>query len=430
MDAMMKPSTLALSLVLAIGASAPQETADARVGRVIADARFQAAMAAIDRDHDRLVAETITLNEIPAPPFAEDKRGAAYLEMLRKHGLADVERDEIGNVMGIRRGTNPPGGPLLALVAHLDTVFPESTDVTVKRSGTRLTAPGIGDNTRSLAVLLAIVRAMEAAGLRTAGDIIFVGNVGEEGLGDLRGVKHLMLKGKYKDRIKQFIAVDGVGSGAGIATGGTGSKRYRVAFKGPGGHSYGAFGLVNPAFAMGDAIQKFAAIKVPSSPKTTFNVGVVGGGTSVNSIPFETWMEVDMRSESPLELEKVETAFLMLVKQAVDEENKARSTREGPVAADIKLIGDRPSGQTPRESLIVQTAAAAVRSVGLTPQFSFSSTDANLPISLGIPAIRMNSGASGDRAHALEEWIDVEKTASLRGIRVLFATILAMAELR
>jgi acetylornithine deacetylase/succinyl-diaminopimelate desuccinylase-like protein len=181
---------------------------------------------------------------------------------------------------------------------------------------------------------------------------------------------------------------------------------------------------------MGAAIQKFATIKVPSTPKTTFNVGVVGGGTSVNSIPFEMWMDVDMRSESPLELEKLETAFLMLVKQAVDEENKARSTRQGPVAADVKLIGDRPSGETPRSALLVQTAGAAVRSVGLTPQFSFSSTDANLPISLGIPAIRMNSGASGDRAHALEEWIDVEKTASLRGIRALLTTILAMAELR
>ena len=251
--------------------------------------------------------------------------------------------------MGIRRGTAAAGGPILAMVAHLDTVFPEGTDVTVKREGTRLTAPGIGDNTRSLAVLLALIRAMDEARIQTAGDILFVGNVGEEGLGDLRGVKFLMQKGKYRDRIKQFIAVDGSGEGS-IVNGGVGSKRYRVTFKGPGGHSYGAFGLVNPAFAMGAAMQKFSTLRVPDKPKTTFNVGVVGGGTSVNSIPFESWMEVDMRSESPLELEKVETAFLMMVRQAVDEENKARSTRQGALTADVRLVGDRPSGETPNDS--------------------------------------------------------------------------------
>jgi tripeptide aminopeptidase len=425
-----KSTTFIAILGLSVTALAAQDTPDARVQRVVTDARFKAAMAVLDRDHDRLIADIITLTEIPAPTFAEERRGAAYLDMLRAHKLADVERDEIGNVMGIRRGTNTAGGPLIAVVAHLDTVFPEGTDVKVRRTGTRLTAPGVGDNTRSLAVLLAMIRAMDEAGLRTAGDLLFVGNVGEEGLGDLRGVKHLLLKGKYKDRIKQVVAVDGAGEGGSIVNGGVGSKRYRVAFKGPGGHSYGAFGLVNPAFAMGAAMQKFSTITVPTSPKTTFNVGVVGGGTSVNSIPIETWMEVDMRSESPLELEKVETAFLMMVRQAVDEENRARSTREGPLAADVKLIGDRPSGQTPRSAAIVQTAAAAARAAGATPQFTFSSTDANLPISLGMPAIRLNSGGTGDRAHSLDEWIDVTKASSLRGIQVLLATLLALAELR
>jgi tripeptide aminopeptidase len=411
-------------------AAAVQDTPEARVQRVLSDARYGAAIKAIDRDHDRLVSEIIKLTEIPAPPFMEDKRGAAYLEMLRAHKLTDVERDEIGNVMGIRRGANAAGGPLVAVVAHLDTVFPEGTDVTVKRVGTRLTAPGVGDNTRSLAVLLALLRAMDETNIRTASDILFVGNVGEEGLGDLRGVKYLLQKGKYKDRIKQFIAVDGSGEGTSIANGGVGSKRYRVTFKGPGGHSYGAFGLVNPAFAMGAAMQKLSAIPVPQSPKTTFNVGVVGGGTSVNSIPFETWMEVDMRSESPVELEKLETAFLMIVRQSADDENKARSTREGKLAADIKLVGDRPSGQTPRTSPIVQMAVAASKSVGATPSLVFSSTDANVPISMGIPAIRLGSGGTGDRAHALEEWIDVEKTSSLKGIRALLATLLAVAEIR
>jgi len=428
----MRKALLILPLVVGVlaAASAEQETADARIKRVTSDPRFNAAMAAIDRDHDRLVSEIVTLTEIPAPPFKEERRGSAYLEMLRQHRLTDVERDEIGNVMGIRRGANPPGGPLLAVVAHLDTVFPEGTDVKVKRNGTRLAAPGVGDNTRSLAVLLALIRAMDEAGIRTAGDILFVGNVGEEGLGDLRGVKYVFQKGRYRDRIKQFIAVDGTGDGGSIVNGGVGSRRYRVTFKGPGGHSYGAFGLVSPAFAMGAAMQKFSTITVPATPKTTFNVGVVGGGTSVNSIPFETWMEVDMRSESPLELEKIETAFLMLVRQAVEEENRARSTREGVISADAKLVGDRPSGQTPADAAIVQVAAASARAAGVTPRFGFSSTDANLPISLGIPAIRMTSGGTGDRAHALDEWIDVDKTSSLRGIRVLLATVIALAELR
>ena len=416
-------------LILAASALglAPQETPDARAKRVISDPRFVQAIAVIDRDHDRLVSEIIKLTEIPAPPFLEDKRGAAYLEMLKAHGLTAVERDEVGNVMGLRRGTAPAGGPVLAVVAHLDTVFPEGTNVTVKREGTRLTAPGVGDNTRSLAVLLAMIRAMDEAKIQTSGDILFVGSVGEEGQGDLRGVKYLMQKGKYKDRIKQFLAVDGAGSGESMANGGVGSKRYRVAFKGPGGHSWSAFGLVNPAFAMGAAMQKFGALTVPTTPKTTFSVGVVGGGTSVNSIPFETWMEVDMRSESPLELEKLETQFLMIVKQAAADENRARATTNGSITADIKLMGDRPSGQTPETSPIARTAAATLRALGMTPRFNYASTDANIPISLGIPALRLNSGGTDGQAHSLEEWTDVEKTASLKGIRPLLGTILTLA---
>jgi len=405
--------------------SAVQETPDARVKRITTDARFTAAMAAIDRDHDRLVAEIIALTEIPAPPFKEGKRAEAFLQMLRQHGLADVEQDPEGNVMGVRRGTG--GGPLVAIVAHLDTVFPEGTNVTVKREGSRLIAPGVGDNSRSLAVMLALIRAMDGAGIRTAGDMLFVGNVGEEGLGDLRGTKYLLKQGKYKDRITQFIALDGSGPGGDIVTGAVGSKRYRVTFKGPGGHSYTAFGLVNPAFAMGAAMQRLSQIRVPGAPKTTLNVGVVGGGTSVNTIPREMWMEVDMRSESPLELEKLETAFLMLVRASVEEENRARSTAEGVIEADIKLVGDRPSGQTRPDALIVRVATLSASAAGLTPTVGFSSTDANLPISLGIPAVRLNSGGQSDRAHALDEWIDVEKNGSVRGIRILLATILALA---
>jgi tripeptide aminopeptidase len=339
--------------------------------------------------------------------------------------------DAEGNVMGLRAGTAPRAGTrprsIIAIAAHLDTVFPEGTNVKVRREGTKLHAPGVGDDTRSLAVLLAMIRAMDAAKIQTQSDILFIGNVGEEGPGDLRGVKYLFNKGKYKGRIAMFISADGTDTGNEIVNGAVGSKRYRVTFKGPGGHSYSDFGIVSPAFAMANAMKKFGALKVPASPKTTFSMGVVGGGTSVNSIPFETWMDIDMRSESRAELDKIDTAFKALVAEAVAEENAARSTAQGKISVDLKLTGDRPSGHTPETSVITQTAAASVRAFGLQPTFTFSSTDSNVPISLGIPAITLDAGGTSDRAHALDEWIDVEKTSSLRGMQIMLATLLTLA---
>lgn len=423
----MRPAIACCVTALLTAAFAVQEALPAKVNRIANDTGFRTAMAAIDRDHDRLIAEIITITEIPAPPFKEDARGQAYLQMLRQHGLSDVERDTEGNVLGIRRGTGPAGGPLVAIVAHLDTVFPEGTDVRVKREGTRLSAPGIGDNTRSLAVLLAMIRAMQEARIQTPMDILFVADVGEEGLGDLRGVKYLLQKGRYKDRIKSFIALDGSDTGSDIVIGAVGSRRYQVTFNGPGGHSLSAFGIVSPAFAMASAMQKLGQIAVPKIPRTTFNVGRVGGGTSVNAIPKDMWMEVDMRSESPMELEKLEALFLKSIRDSVVEENRARSTAEGAISTDVKLIGARPGGRTREDSPIAQIAWQAARSAGLTPAFTFSSTDANLPISLGIPAIRLNSGGTSDRAHAPDEWIDVEKSASVKGIRVVLLTLMALA---
>jgi len=419
---------IAVLLTLLFVPQAPHTEYDAAVARVAAHPKLAAAMAVIERDHDRLINEIITLTEIPAPPFKEDKRGAAYLEMLRAAKLTSIERDAEGNVIGLRKGTGT--GPLIAIAAHLDTVFPEGTDVKVKRDLTRLAAPGIGDDTRSLAVLLAMVRAMDAAGIQTTSDILFIGNVGEEGPGDLRGVKYLFQKGAYKDRIKMFISMDGAGGGDDIVTGAVGSRRYRVTFKGPGGHSYGAFGLDSPAFAIGNAMKKVGTIQAPAQPKTTYGVGVIGGGTSVNSIPFESWMEIDMRSESPAELQKVEAQFKAMMQQAADEENAARSTEQGKITVELKLIGDRPSGQTPADSPIVVTAGAAVRAVEMKPRFSYSSTDANIPISMGIPAVTIDSGGRGGRAHATDEWIDVEKTSSVKGIRAAMLLVLTLAGLQ
>jgi tripeptide aminopeptidase len=382
-----------------------------------------AATAFIRSDQDRFVKELITLTEVPSPPFKEQARAAAFAGLLRQSGLAGVETDPEGNVMALRKGA---GRGLLVVNAHLDTVFPEGTDVRVKRQGTRLSAPGVGDDTRGLALLLSLVRAMDAARIQTASDILFVGNVGEEGEGDLRGIKYLLQKGKYKGQVTQVIAIDG-GDVNGVTTGGVGSKRYRVTFTGPGGHSYGAFGLVNPAFAMGDAIARFSRLTVPSKPKTTFNVGVVRGGTSINSIPAEVSMDIDMRSESCPELQKVDAAFLAVVRDAVDAENKTRSTKEGPVKADPKVVGERPCGETPMASPIVRTADAAIRSFGLTPSFTISSTDANVPMSMAIPAITIGRGGPGGRQHSPDEWTDVDPATNVKNEQVALAIILSAA---
>ncbi|HJY35030.1 MAG TPA: M20/M25/M40 family metallo-hydrolase, partial [Vicinamibacterales bacterium] len=337
---------VAAALIVTPAVPAAAQSPDERTRAIVDSAAFKQAAAFIKSDQDRFVRELVTLTEIPAPPFKEQARAKAFMEMLRQQGLSDVEMDAEGNVTGIRRGTNP-GGRLLLVNAHLDTVFPEGTDVKVRRDGTKLMAPGIGDDTRGLALVLALIRAMDAATLQTAGDILFAGNVGEEGEGDLRGIKFLLKKGKYKDRIAQVVAIDG-GDVDSVTRGGVGSRRYRVTFKGPGGHSFSAFGLVNPAYAMAGAIARLSRVKVPASPKTTYSIGVVRGGTSVNSIPFEVSMDVDMRSESCAELKKVDDTFLALVKDAVAEENGSRSTKEGAIQADPKVIGERPCGETPR----------------------------------------------------------------------------------
>jgi len=418
---------VSLSLAAALLAAMPVQAKPApKPEAVLKTKGYRAAVDILDRDHDRMVEEIVKLTEIPAPPFKEAARAAAYRDMLKDAGLEDVEIDEEGNAMGVYRGTGPAGGPAVMIAAHLDTVFPEGTPVKVRREGTRLHAPGIGDDTRGLAVLLAYARAMKESGVRVKRDIIFVGNVGEEGPGDLRGVRYLLTKGKYKDRVKAFFSMDGLDPSR-LVTGGVGSKRYRITWKGPGGHSFSAFGLVNPMAAMSQAVVDFYKIAVPAAPKTTYSASVTGGGTSVNSIPNEAFMEFDMRSESPAELAKLEQAFLGVVRKSVEDENAARSVKEGPIAADIEMIGDRPAGETAASQPIVLNAQAIIRASGLDPVSSFSSTDSNLPMSLGIPAVTIGSGGDGGRAHALDEWIDVEKSKSLGGAKVGLGILLATA---
>lgn len=395
----------------------------AAMKKLMASKAFATARASLDADYDRIVKDIITLTEIEAPPFKEAVRARAYLEMLRAEGLTDLEIDAEGNAMGLRKGTG--GGPLLVIAAHLDTVFPAGTNVKVRREGNRLYAPGVGDDTCSLPVLLAFIRAMKAANITTHSDILFVGDVGEEGPGDLRGMKYLFTKGKYKDRIGQFISFEP--GQARVTNAGVGSKRYKITFKGPGGHSLGAFGLVNPAYALGAAMVEFGKMQVPAKPRTVFNVGIVEGGTSVNSIPFEMAMTVDMRSEGVAELKAEEDYLLALIPRAVAGENAVRSTKEGAITADIKMVGDRPVGATPITADIVQTAGAAVVAGGGEASFGASSTDSNLPMSLGVPAITLGSGFDTDRSHSLEESLVLDKPATVKHMAMGLATVLSLA---
>jgi acetylornithine deacetylase/succinyl-diaminopimelate desuccinylase-like protein len=416
------PPILLLASIAAASAGA-QDPARIVDGIVSGD-KFKRASTFLERDHDRLVRELIAITEIPAPPFKEQERAVFYLDLLKRVGLADVEMDEEGNVMGLRRGTG--SGQTLAVVAHLDSVFPPGTDVTVRREGTKLMAPGVGDDALGLAVILSVIRGLDAGSFQTSDDVLFVGGVGEEGEGDLRGVKHLLNKGRYRHRISKFIAIDGP-SPERIVTGALASQRVRVTFKGPGGHSYGAFGLVSPSFAMANAIDRLSRVRVSSTPKTTFNVGVIGGGTSVNAIPSEVYMNVDLRSESRHELQKLVDRFQAIVREAVDEENTSRSTAEGRIEARIDLIGDRPGGQTPTGSEIVQLATAVVTAFKLQPYYVTSSTDANIPISMGLPALTIGTVRKQDRAHSLDEWVDVDKTSTVETVQIAMTTILAVS---
>jgi acetylornithine deacetylase/succinyl-diaminopimelate desuccinylase-like protein len=368
--------------------------------------RLRAAVDLIKADNAWTLEQQRTICQIPAPPFNEHARG---LEMKRRFEALGYKTmmDSIGNVVAERRGDG--SWPKLVVAGHLDTVFPEGTDVTVKTTGTRMKAPGISDDCRGLAVLLSVARAFARSNVETSGTIYFVANVGEEGPGNLRGTRYLF-EHTLKDSIDAFVSVDGGGGVTDVTTHGVGSIRYKVTFKGPGGHSYGAFGTPNPIHALGRAISMIGDVTVPSSPKTTFNVGVIEGGTSVNSIPFSGSMQVDMRSVSEVELRKVDTQVLAILDKARDAEN-ARWNATDParkISYVIDTIGIRPANSSQTESTpIVVAAAKAAKELGLTGmRYLATSTDANYPMSIGIPAITVNGGGDESGSHSLDEWYD------------------------
>lgn len=383
----------------------------------------QQALAFLEKNHDAHVQKQIAIAEIPAPGFHEEKRAAFMMAEFKRVGLADIEIDPIGNVLGWRPGRTPK---TLVVAAHLDTVFPAGTDVKVRRQGTRLLGPGLADDSRGLAGLLALVEALNTARIQTERTLLFVADVGEEGLGNTRGVKYLFQEGRHRARLDSFITIDGFDF-ATISTGAVGSRRYRVTIKGPGGHSYADFGLVNPAHALGRIIARFADIQVPDSPKTTYNVGLIGGGTSVNSIPFENWMEVDMRSESKAELARLEAGLMDAIRRGIDQENQLRAKSGSRLEVETKLVGDRPVGQTSPDAPLVQAAQWATRAMGAEPRLDYGSTDAGAPTSMGIPAIALSWGGLAGGVHSLGEWFD--PTGAYKGLQRVLLTILAFDQM-
>jgi tripeptide aminopeptidase len=397
MESMLRAALGSLALVTAL--TGPL---DAQTPAALSDnPRIRAALQLLRDDNAWTLSQQVSLCEIPAPPFGEARRAAEYRRRLAALGLRNVRIDAEGNAIGERPGTGD--GPTVVIAGHLDTVFPETTNVRTRRVGGRIYGPGIGDDCRGLAVVLAVARAFQSADVRTSGTVVFVGNVGEEGPGNLRGVKHLYEK-ELKGRIDYFISVDG--TGLGLTSRAVGSNRYRVTYKGPGGHSYGDFGMPSPIHALGRAISRIADLQVPVSPKTTFNVGIVRGGTSVNSIAFEASMDLDMRSESAQALADVDARVRRMLGEALETENARAQDTKARLTLVIDTIGIRPAGAQPDSAAIVRAALAAASSLGFTVRPGASSTDANVPIGLGLPGITIDGGGRGDGAHSLDEWYE------------------------
>src|SRR5882762_3092638 len=387
---------------------------------VLLNERVRTARAHIERSDEATLGRQAALSAIPAPTGAEGARGARVAEMLGDIGLQDVHVDDVGNVRGWYRHDSSDG--CVVISAHLDTVFGPELDVSVSRRGPRLEGPGIADNARGLAALVAIGEALVHARVTTRRPVLFAATVGEEGSGDLRGVRHLL-----RDPIRPhaFIALDGAGIER-IVHRALGARRYRITYHGPGGHSWAAFGVANPAHAVGRAIDRIAAIPALDAPRTAHSVVRLGGGTSLNSIPQEAWFDVDLRSEEPRALERLDAAAQHAVTESLEEENHRRLPGTAPLTVDIQRIGDRPSGLTPRAHPLVQAAVAATRAVGHEHQLACASTDANLPIALGVPAVALGAGGRAGNAHLPTEWYENDKGA-LGIVRALLVTA-AMAE--
>ncbi len=368
------------------------------------DPGIKKAFEAIKSWNSWIVENQVQLCEIPAPPFKEQARGIEFRKRMIALGYRDTKIDAAGNVIAERAGKG--GGPTIMIAGHLDTVFPEGTDVKVKRTGTRMDGAGIGDDCRGLVVILSIARALNEAKIETRGKVILVADVGEEGPGNLRGMRELFNNG-YKGKVDQFISVDGLGFR--VAARAVGSKRYNVVFTGPGGHSYGAFARVPSAIhAMGRAVANIGDLVPPTGIKTTFNVGIVKGGTSVNTISPDASMEVDMRSESVDNLEKMDQLIHGAIEKGLAAENARWTAATEKIKVKYDTIGIRPVGRVPQSDStpIIKVALDAAKAIGETSGTDAGSTDSNLAMSMGIPAMTIGGGGKGGNAHAAGEWYD------------------------
>jgi acetylornithine deacetylase/succinyl-diaminopimelate desuccinylase-like protein len=387
-------------------------------------ARLAPARAALAAADERVLRCQIALSEIAAPTGEEQARGAFVASLFRALGLGDVHVDDVGNVIGLRRGASDDAIAPILLCAHLDTVFPSGTTVGVARNGQHLAGPGIVDNARGLAGMIALAEVVDGARLRTRRPIIFAATVGEEGVGDLRGIKHLFAR---LDEIPAAcIALDGAGDDR-IVHRALGARRFRVTFRGTGGHSWAAYGVPNPVHAAGAAAARLASLTLPRVPRTTLSVCRIGGGMSVNTIPEEAWLEVDLRSSSAEVLARSAAEIQQAVYAAMREENLRRVPGSPPLTYSIAIIGDRPCGELPREHPLVRAAAVATHAIGRTPELVTASTDANVPISHGVPAIAIGAGGRGGGVHTPGEWYD--NADGTLGLARALTILVAAAEL-
>jgi acetylornithine deacetylase/succinyl-diaminopimelate desuccinylase-like protein len=403
------------------------------IDSLIAHERVRAARHHIERADEGTLARQAALSAIPAPTGAEGARAARVAELFREAGLREVGVDDVGNVTG---WSGARGGEPVVLSAHLDTVFGPELDVSVQRPGSRagprgngrLEGPGISDNARGLTALVGVAEALVRARVATARPVLFAATVGEEGDGNLRGVRHLFNGGVEPAlRPHAFIALDGAGMER-IVHRALGSRRYRVMYRGPGGHSWAAFGVANPANAVGRAAAFLADLPTNNAPRTTCAVVRLGGGTGLNSIPQAAWLDLDLRSEDPRALAELDATVRATLSGALGDENRRRTAGTPPLELDVRQVGDRPSGLTPRAHPLVQAAIAATRALGRTHELACASTDANVPIALGVPAIALGAGGRGGDAHLPTEWYENDDGA-LGVVRALLVTA-AMAEVR
>ena len=382
----------------------------------------QARIHLASHDHE-IVREQIAVSEIAAPTGEENERAQWVAERFEALQLSDVRIDQAGNVIGRRQGRTD--GPAVLVCAHLDTVFPRQTRVSVTRLGNRLAGPGIGDNGRGVAAMLALAKVLDGASLATERPVDFIGTTGEEGAGDLRGAKHLFAHAGRE--AAAAVILDGAGDER-IVHRALASRRYRLTFEGPGGHSWTAFGVPNAVHAAAFATARLARITLPTSPRTTLSVGRIGGGISVNSIPDRAWLEVDVRSASGAMISRLDREVREAATAGAMEENARRAPGAIPLTYGIEVIGERPGGETPVDHPLVLAAMEATRLIGRTPELAIASTDANIPISLGIPAVAIGAGGRGGDAHTPGEWF--ENTEGTLGLSRALGVVVEAAGLR